>query len=1012
MTESRDRAVKPVSQYLRCFIDRINTEKQDNSASTKIELIADYQSNAKDELNIEAQAIWEIERPYGGYCFVLDTETTTDSRQALRFGVYAIYGIDEETRMWLYRKGELNRDALDKFVKAGLFYNPDEISNEELIIIKSFAATHDIELLVRDDFICKILYPWVYKREALCIGHNLPFDLSRLATYWGEAKEKFYGGFWLTLCSCREDDSCFDHPPIRIKTLGGKKALFDFRTQRKPSKKVNRYRGRFLDTSTFGKALLGPGDTTLSGMGKRFKARVEKMGEEVNHGEVITETYLKYAVQDVKATWALYQAEREVYRKHGLSREPWKIFSEASIGKTYLKDLGILPFLKQHADFPKDAIGKAMTAYYGGRTEVRIRLQPTEVIYTDFTSEYPTVNALMNIQQLLLAEKISVEPCIEEAQLLLNDLTLNDLLKKQTWPLLRCFVKIIPDVDLLPIRTTYGEQSAATNIGLNYANSHLSVWYCLADVLASKLLIGRNPQIVDAFKLLPQGQIKTNQWKLFGDERFSIDLTTDDLFARVIEMRADIKKQMKDHPVGSNESLYLDGLQQALKLIANSTSYGVLVEINPDDSESKNIPVHIYADQYSKGKTKAIEEPGPYFMGPCGALIPAAGRLLLSMAEKLASDRGIDYVLCDTDSMAFAKPEDMDREMFRIKIQEICDCFKSLSPYNNVSEILKIEDLNYFTNQLEPLYCIAISAKRYALYNRTDTGYRIRKFSSHGTGGWMKPAEYQSNTPEPWENVYKLGGHRWMYDLWYHAITEIEDGKSRVSLINLPFLSEPALTNVTVSTTQLLRRFKHIADIRPFSFMVMLPSLNQFELLARSQSQFEAITEAVTTDKKAQPYNPMELKGVAFYAPYAKSYQAVYDQIRRMDSNQLIKIEHKTLAECVADYFLHGEAKASNPKGIGILERQHLQIIEHIFIGKETNRVKDDISEESEGIIELEAVVEYGRKGLAELLKQKPIKEWIQLTRIPKQTLYDIRKGAKPNRDTMRKIESAVNKLK
>ncbi|WP_394808650.1 hypothetical protein [Nitrosomonas sp.] len=1005
MTKPRDRACMPVSQYLRCFTDRINTEKQDNSASTKNDLIDDYQSNAKEERNNEAQTIWDIEQPYGGYCFVLDTETTTDSRQALRFGVYAIYGIGAETRMWLYRKGELNRDALDKFVKAGIFYNPDEISNEELIIIKSFVATYDLELFKKDVFICKIFYPWIYKREALCIGHNLPFDLSRLATYWGEAKEKFYGGFWLTLCNCRQDDSCFDHPPIRIKALGGKKALFDFRTQRKPSKKVNRYRGRFLDTSTFGKALLGPGDTTLYGMGKRFKARSLKMEEEIDHGEIITEKYLLYAVQDVQATWALYQAEREVYRKHGLSREPWKIFSEASIGKSYLKDLGIPPFLKQHADFPKDAIGKAMTAYYGGRTEVRIRLKPTEVIYTDFTSEYPTVNALMNIQQLLLAEKITVEPCLEETQQLLNDLTLNDLLKKQTWPLLRYFVKILPDGDLLPIRTTYGKQSAATNIGLNYAYSHLPVWYCLADVLASKLLNGKIPHIVDAFKLLPEGQIKTKQWQLFGDERFSIDLTADDLFARVIEMRGDIKKQMKDHSVGSNESLYLDGLQQALKLIANSTSYGVLVEINPDDSESKNIPVHVYADQYSKGKTKSIEEPGPYFMGPCGALIPAAGRLLLAIAEKLANDRGIDYVLCDTDSMAFAKPEDMDRETFRVKVQEICDCFKMLSPYRNVSEILKIEDVNEFNKVPEPLYCIAISAKRYALYNRTDTGYRIRKFSSHGTGGWMKPTSYEPTTPEPCENVYKLGGHRWMYDLWYHAIKEIEDGKKRVSLIKLPFLSEPALTKVTVSTAQLLKRFKNISDIRPFSFMVMLPSLNQFDLLGRSQSHFEVITESTNrNEENIQPYNPLELKGIAFYAPFGKSYQDICIQIKRMDKNELFTIEHKTLAECVADYFSHGEAKASNPKDIGRLKRRHLRIIEHIFIGKETNRVKDDISEGSEGIVEYEEAEEYGRMGLAELLKQKPMKEWVKLTGIPRQTLYDIRNGAKPSYETKRKI--------
>lgn len=1011
MTQPRERFIKPVSQYLRCFIEQI--DKKPKGSSSKNDSNGERQSNIKEELNRDEQAICEIERPYGGYCFVLDTETTIDSRQALRFGVYAVYGIEADTRVWLYRKGELNRDALDKVVKAGIFYNSDEISEHELSIIKSFAATYHLEIFEKNDFIRKIFYPWVYTREALFIAHNVPFDISRLATCWGEAKSDFYGGFWFTLCNCRNDDSCFDHPPVRIKSLGGKKVLIDFRTQHKPSGKINRFRGQFLDTSTFGKALLGPGDISLTGMGRRFKARVLKMEEEVDHGEMISEKYLQYAVQDVQATWALYQAEREVYRQHGLSRKPWNIFSEASIGKAYLTDLGIQPFLKRHSDFPKDAIGKAMTAYYGGRTEVRIRLQPTEVIYTDFTSEYPTVNALMNIQELLLAEKIDVQPCLEEVQELIETISLKDLLIKQTWPLLRCFVKIIPDGDLLPIRTRYGEQSAATNIGLNYAYSHLGVWYCLADVLASKLLTGKTPQFIDAFKLTPEGRIKTKQWKLFGDERFSIDLTKDDLFARVIEMRADIKQKMKYQPADSSEFIYLDGMQQALKLIANSTSYGVLVEINPDESHDKNIPVHVYTDQCLKSKTKAIEEPGPYFMGPCGALIPAAGRLLLAMAEKLAENHGIDYVLCDTDSMAFAKPVTMDQETFRVKVQEICDCFKMLSPYNNVSEILKIEDINYFNNKLEPLYCIAISAKRYALYNRIDTGYQLRKFSSHGTGGWMKPADYESRTPDPDENVYKLGGHRWMYDLWYHAIVENEQGKKRISLNSLSFLSEPALTRVTVSTAQLFKRFKSVPGIRPFSFMSMLPSLNQLELLSRSNSHFKTATESARSiAENTQPYNPLDLKGVPFYAPFGYTYQSVCDLIRRMDNNELITIGHKSLAECVIDYFSHGEAKAANPKGIGRLERQHLQIIEHIFIGKETNRVKDDISEESEGIVEYEEAAEYGRSGLAELLKQYPMKILAELTEVPKRTLYGVMEGAKPSSETRRKILNGICTMK
>ncbi len=994
---------KPVSQYLRCFIEKIDKTKNDTFKNKQMT----RRKHKPRKLTAEAQVILEIGLPYEGHCLVFDTETTTDNQQAFRFGIYAIYGIDPETRVWLYRNKQLTREALDQQKEIGIFYNPVEVNGHELSILLQFATQHNLKVYEKADFIRKVFYPWVYKRQALCIGHNLPFDLSRLSTCWGEAKGKFYGGFWLTLCNCRNDDSCFDHPPVRVKSLGGKKALFDFRTQRKPSGRINRYRGRFLDTATFGRALLGPGGGSLVAMGKRFKAHTSKMEGDVNHGARLTKTYLSYALQDVTATWALYQAEREVYRQHGLTKEPWKIFSEASIGKAYLHDLGIPPFLKQHAVFPRAAIGQAMTAYYGGRTEIRIRLQPTEVIYTDFTSEYPTVNALMNIQELLLAEKIEVQPCLEEAQHLLDSLTLNNLLLKNAWPLLRCFVKIIPDCDLLPVRTTYGGQSAATNIGLNYVDSGPAVWYSLADILASKLLTGKIPNIVDAFKLRPQGRIKTKVWRLFGDERFSIDLEKDDLFTRVIEMRTDIKKQMKNLNPNESEFLYLEGFQQALKLIANSTSYGVLVEINPDDSINKRVPVRVFADQCSERKTKHVEEPGPYFMGPCGALIPAAGRLLLAMAEKLAADRGIDYVFCDTDSMAFARPEGLERDVFQVKVKEICDAFKPLSPYSNQPELLKMEDANYFNKQPEALYCIGISAKRYVMYNRTDKGYRLRKFSSHGTGGWMKPAAYESATPEPCDNVYKLGGHRWMYDLWYSAIEQFEQGETRIAVAALPFLAEPALTRVTVSTAGLMKRFKDIFGIRPFSFMTMLPSLNKVELIWRNTfniTQLELSQPSLKADVN-------DLKGVAFYTSYGTTFNTIRGQIRRMDNNELVSIEHKTLAECVMHYFSHPEAKAENPKGIGRLEHRHLQIIEQVFIGKETHRIKDDISEASEGILDYEDAAEYQRTGLAELLKQRPMKEWVRVTGIPRRTLYDIINGAKPNPKTRRKILEAFSMM-
>ncbi len=65
-----------------------------------------------------------------------------------------------------------------------------------------------------------------------------------------------------------------------------------------------------------------------------------------------------------------------------------------------------------------------MTAYFGGRTEVRIRRQVVPVIYVDFLSMYPTVNALIGLWRMLTAERIKIQAATEEVRKLLAGITL------------------------------------------------------------------------------------------------------------------------------------------------------------------------------------------------------------------------------------------------------------------------------------------------------------------------------------------------------------------------------------------------------------------------------------------------------------------------------------------------------------------------------------------------------------------------------------------------------------
>jgi hypothetical protein len=71
-------------------------------------------------------------------------------------------------------------------------------------------------------------------------------------------------------------------------------------------------------------------------------------------------------------------------------------------------------------------VGAAMEGYYGGRSEARIRHQIIECMHADFRSQYPTVNALMKLQDLLLAERVEVVRNSNSSREFLETVTLGD----------------------------------------------------------------------------------------------------------------------------------------------------------------------------------------------------------------------------------------------------------------------------------------------------------------------------------------------------------------------------------------------------------------------------------------------------------------------------------------------------------------------------------------------------------------------------------------------------------
>ena len=247
--------------------------------------------------------------------------------------------------------------------------------------------------------------------------------------------------------------------------------------------------------------------------------------------------------------------------------------------------MNIPGILERQPDFPKEKLGYAQVAFFGGRASAHIRKQPVPVVHTDFLAMYPTVNILMGLWPFFIAKKVSViENCRSEMTQLLSSVSVEDLFRQDTWKFLTAFVKVLPNGDILPSRAKYSVESNDWQVGSNYLYADPSrpdeqaIWVSLPDAIASRILTGRAPKILDAFRIAPEGVLPGLKPIRFWGQT-EIDPAKDDLFKVAIERR---KLLAADDPLG-----------HSLKVFVNSMSYGVNAEMNRDELEDK-APSAIY----------------------------------------------------------------------------------------------------------------------------------------------------------------------------------------------------------------------------------------------------------------------------------------------------------------------------------------------------------------------------------------------------------------------------------
>jgi len=871
------------------------------------------------------------------YTLIFDTETTTDAAQQIRFGNFQ-----------LRKGGDLEA--------AGIFYDLDTLAPDEEEILWAYAERRGLTVGTVAEFISEIFFPYGYDCRATIVGFNLPFDISRLAIGHDSARGKMmHGGFTFKLSARKE------RPAIQVKHLSRRASVIRFtvpgkqRTPRGMRKKqiaVQPHRGFFVDIKTLAAALTSR-SFSLASLGAFLGVASEKLETE-EHGGPLTEAYLAYAERDVQTSWECFLKLRERYDAHGLTLTPMhKIYSEAGLGKAYLKQMQIRPWKDLQSDMPLDLMGAIVSSYFGGRSEVHIRRDIRQIAYCDFLSMYPTVCVLMGLWRFVIANGMSWEDTTEATRHLLDNATLADLREQTFWQRLTTLVEVVPEGDLFPIRAKYGTETHYT-IGLNHLTSETSLWFTLADCLAAKVLTGKVPKIVRAISFTPgEPQDDLKPCPIAGRREFMVHPTTDDFYRRLIDLRTATKTRMASATAAECEQL--DSAQMALKILANSTSYGIFFELNVEELTKPEMAL-CYA-RHEPGfavKIHQDETPGQYFHPLLATLITGAARLMLACAERLALDAGLDWVFCDTDSLAVARPETIEEASFWWAVEAVRGWFDPLNPYAKPGAILKLEEANFGLegrkagSTLVPLNCLAISAKRYALFNLDESGRPvIRKASAHGLGHLIAP--YNDSTapeglPAPQADLHDLGVDRWQHDVWHRIVAAALEGRpDQVQLTDLPGFDRPSVNRYAATTPVLLRWFKtynkgkpYRAQVRPFGFMLAFMAGND----ARA-AMFGAAMDAQGKRKGKQDgkrkANDAPRAVAVFDKDIARAAKHCFDRDKGLPVSAK---SLKTYRQALLRYHLHPEAKFLHGEYFdrGATARRHIQAAEIQRIGKEANR--------------------------------------------------------------------------
>ena len=257
---------------------------------------------------------------------------------------------------------------------------------------------------------------------------------------------------WSYLGESGEDRANEYRPRVGIKHIDSKRALKGFTARNDPDKtdlipegspdgkpeKGYKFRGHFLDLRTLAFALTDRGyslETACEAFG------VEHGKQHVARHGAVTEEYIDYNRRDVLATAELAVKLLEEYDKHPITLQATKAYSPASIGKAYLREMGIKPVLERQPTSPRnisDTPSRRLSV--GERAPIFERPGPGCLYRFPFDVSHGQLPH-GSVAFVTASEIRVVEHCGAETQAFLRRLTADDLFKPETWKHLTGFVE-------------------------------------------------------------------------------------------------------------------------------------------------------------------------------------------------------------------------------------------------------------------------------------------------------------------------------------------------------------------------------------------------------------------------------------------------------------------------------------------------------------------------------------------------------------------------------------------